>query len=375
MPPPSASEVATAIGLTVPAFFSDALDQALQGEANYIATGQPTGAIGQIGQAVARAACRRYGTGASGASGRAAADYERACRPYLDTIDPGKGLGLSTPFPGGQCVGVSYFVQYSFNTVNTDGSPGGTFTPSAGPINGPIRGIVREGAPGSYTAVILSGDGVRSVVNSSSAPQGGLENLKITANLVSGGGAGEDCGDPPPSVTAPPVADPMPPPFRFNPVPGIDITADVTINPDGSITFDVGTGDVTVNPFQDGGGGLTPGDLVPAPGDAGQPVTSGAGGDAAGEAGTGEELVGVQVEVLETTENVNTFDNVAAVVYRGIGYVRMGYPNRLGLDISGGTVLAPQFFHAQQRGLTAWAVRANLGFIVRVTPYYRTSDS
>jgi len=42
--------------------------------------------------------------------------------------------------------------------------------------------------------------------------------------------------------------------------------------------------------------------------------------------------------------------------------------------MSGGTAETLQFFHAQQRGLTDYRVRANLGFNLRVTPYYRTLE-
>lgn len=371
MPNPSASEIAQAVGLTVPAFFSDAFDQALQGEANYIATGEPTGAIAQIGQAVARSACRRYAANPSGLSARAATDYERACGPYLDLLDPGRGLGLVSPFQGGQCL-TNYSVNYRWRPINTNGSLGDFITQPTPALAGPIRGLRSSTASGNSFIIIDFGVGLEFVARTSGAPQGDFAEASIV-NVVRLDGSPDNCGSPAPTVNPrPSTPDVSPPPFRFNPVPGVDVGVDVTLNPDGSISFDIGTGDVTIDPFNDiGPPGLTPADLVPGPGSAGSPVVSGAAGDAEGAAGPGQELVGLQVEVLETTENANTFDNVAAVVYRGIGYVRMGYPGRLGLDISGGTVLAPQFFHAQQRGLTNWAVRANLGFILRITPYYR----
>lgn len=346
----------------------------------YIRDGNPENVFDAIPLAMARQGCRRYADNPGNPTAARQARVERACRPYLDSLEYGLPPQLEQPFEGGQCE-INYFVQYSYNTVNTDGSPGQTFTPEVGPIFGPIRGIERRGSPGNYIAVITSGDGVESVVNSSAAPQGGLENLKITQIFAQGGGSGPDCGNPPPDYrppTPPPTPGPVKEPFTI--APNIDIEIGVEVNPDLTFDIDIGTGPITIDPFGDGGGdggggdGGDPGDPTD-PGFEGFPEGTGFGGDAEGIAPPGTELVGLLVTVSQVMGDANRFANNSKQPFRGIGYVRMGYPGRLGLDISGGTVISPQFFHAQQRGLTAWAVAANIGFNLTVQPYFRDIES
>jgi len=114
---------------------------------------------------------------------------------------------------------------------------------------------------------------------------------------------------------------------------------------------------------------------VGGPGSPGGGGDTGVGGENEGSADEGEELVGVLVQILTAPLDANRFFNNSALIYRGACYVTMGYPGRLGLDMSGGTLESPQFFHAQQRGLTDYRVRANVGFNLRVTPYYRTLEA
>jgi len=147
----------------------------------------------------------------------------------------------------------------------------------------------------------------------------------------------------------------------------------VDILPDGTINVNIGGPTINVDPFSDGGAGGTGGgnDPVGGPGSPGNGGDTGAGGMQNGAAEPGEELVGVLVQVLSAPTDANRFFSNPEAVYRGAYYVAMGYPGRLGLDMSGGTAEAIQFFHAQQRGLTDYRVRANVGFNLRVTPYYR----
>jgi hypothetical protein len=185
----------------------------------------------------------------------------------------------------------------------------------------------------------------------------------------------DNCGTLPPEVDPiKPGTDPTPPPFRFNPNVNVDVDINVTVNASGQIIFNIGTGDITVDPFAGagGGGGLGGADLAPTtPGAAGSPVTTGSGGENSGTAPAGKEMTGVLVEIVSFPTNAARFQNNSRQPFRGAGYVAMGYPGLLGIDTSGGVFSTPQFFHAQQRGLTAWRTSANIGFNLRSTPYYR----
>jgi hypothetical protein len=185
----------------------------------------------------------------------------------------------------------------------------------------------------------------------------------------------DNCGTLPPEVDPiKPGTDPTPPPFRFNPNVNVDVDINVAVNVNGQIIFNIGTGDITVDPFPapTGGGGLTGGDLAPTtPGTAGTSTTTGAGGEGQGTAPVGKELTGVLVEVLSFPPNAARFQNNSRQPFRGAGYVALGYPGLVGIDTSGGVFSSPQFFHAQQRGLTAYRTSANIGFNLRSTPYYR----
>lgn len=356
---------------------------ARQGAAAYVKEGTPSGLIPNVGVALARQACRRYADNPGGVPGAAAAAFEGVCRPYLDEIGYGQAPVIDKPFSGGQC-SIQYFVQYSYNTVNTDGSPGQTFTPEVGPILGPIRGISREGVPGNYQAVITSGNGVRSVVNSSSAPQGGLENLKIVQFFVAGGGSGPDCGNPPPVIRGP-VPPPAPGPVRepFTPSPGTNIDIEVTIGPTGEITFNIGGPSIVIDPFGGGSGGgdgpggdepgTAPGSGLP-PGDIGQPaapVATDPSGKAAGCAPPNSVLVGVKIAILPPLPQVSQYD---AEVWRGVCYVYMGTLGNLALNPEGVALRSGQMLFAPLDNLTCWEVNANLNFKLSVTPYYRALE-
>lgn len=350
----------------------------------FLADTGPVVAAAQPTRQIVRAACRSYarGGGPQNLPGFDAA-WGGICGPYLDSLGETPNPGsLARPFQGGQCP-VAYSGIYSFRSVNTDGSLTAPTEQGFSGLVGPIRSIVRRGTPGAYQAFLLHGEGLESFLRSSSAPQGGLEDLRIVSVSRDDGGA-DSCGGPP-VVYAPPTVRPglpgLPPTTPID-IPGIGPTPiTITFDPDGNINVglpDIGIEVPISDPFglggeDDGDGGGDPGNPT-SPGSAGSSSDTGSGGAAEGEAPPGSELVGLLVAVVEAPPNANTFDNNAATVYRGFGYVRMGYPSRLGLDITGGTVISPQFFHAQQRGLTSWAVRANIGFNLRTTPYYRNIE-
>jgi hypothetical protein len=305
------------------------------------------------------------------------------CGPYLDSISENpEGGDIGPEFTGGQCA-INYTVtigieEYPFDDCSTFGE-GISSNGYLGPIRGLRFGVVspsgtlctpgrnrvwlQHGAPGNETLIGGAGYGVKARLISI-VPEAGLP---------------DNCGNPAPTYQPPATVTPdtpVPPGITVN-LPGIGpVTVNITLDPSGDPVFtipDIGVEfGVDLGGGDPGGGGGDPTDPTD-PGNPGSPSNTGAGGVSEGEAPLGSELVGLLVSVLTAPEGANTFDNNAYTVFRGIGYVAMGFPGRLGVDISGGTVISPQFFHAQQRGLTSWAVRANVGFNLRVTPYYRST--
>lgn len=385
--PPSAGEIAVAVGFTVPAFFSDAFDQVLQGEENYIATGEPVGAVAQIGQAIARAACRRYASGDTNTTGRQAERYERACGPYLRTLDPGNDLGIASPLQGGQCNAI-YTVNSGPYTRNTfrcsDGVNVGSgagiqrgVTGVPGPIQSAAPFAVATGQCGDRTLVfrVVGADGIPRDAGTlaSSGTNERVEVSALTPIFTRQDGQPDACGVAPPVVSPrPSTPDVQPPPFRFNPIPGIDVGVDVDVNPDGSITFNIGTGDVTVNPFEgeddgEGGGGPSP---IP-PGDQGQPgnpVDVGP-GDAADESDPNRNLVGVLVQTIQTPTRANRLLNPTESYTKGAYFVYLGGAAGLTLIDTAAITRADQFYFAPP-GCNRFRVVPNAGFSIRVTPYY-----
>ena len=387
--------ITAAVAEEIPKIFEDAFNRARDGGPSTIRSGEPTSIPGKIGQAAARSACRRYGADPTVFPANRRVQIEAACRPYLDDQDPGNGPEIESPADGGQCAGVPYGARYTWTS-----SPGanpqnytpefGQFLPQGRTLYGPLSfGGLVKGA-GGLCGPTSEGYLVNGFFANGTTPQQGLLNRGGTACFFPGStdtigavsferltGSGE-CGDVPPVVRQPrPQPDSMPPPFRFFPGPGGGINVDVDVLPDGTINVNVGGPTFNVDPFSGGGGGDSGGgnDPVGGPGTSGGSGDTGAGGTEEGSADAGEELVGVLVQILAAPTDANRFFNNSELVYRGAYYVAMGYPERLGLDMSGGTAETLQFFHAQQRGLTDYRVRANVGFNLRVTPYYRELES
>jgi len=358
--------------------------------AGFIATDDPAPIALRPAKQLARAACRAWAR-QPGPSFNPSADrlYAGACGEYLDSIGEGVDPGAIGPlFEGGQCV-EKYVVAFDFGPGS---SSSGTLL-----AVGPIRGLREEdGVAGEKRVFLQANSGVVFGgqcfnVLAPSGPQDTLlgtytpsESAPGPARITGITPCGTDnCGNPPPDYERPRPPITLPPitPI-FIDLPDIgEINVNVTVDAEGLITIESPTLDVEVNiggpndGANDDGGGVDGGDLVPDGGVADSPADTGNGGTASGCAPDGLELVGVRVEVLEAPVNFNSYANQAAVVYRGIGYVRMGYPNRLALCLEGSAVISPQFFLAPVRGLTCWEVRANNGFINRVTPYYRELPS
>jgi len=308
------------------------------------------------------------------------------CGLYLDSISEKPADGsISSQFTGGQCNCSRYSVAVDFRDAN--GSNVLTFNNVRGPIgtlrviqgavgaegcNAPQRryrlvGTNRSIGGGSCLALAE-----REYTSTCSPIPRFIGSVVVTPQF----GDPNNCGDPGNQISDPNIPTGLPalPPTQVVTIPAYgDVTASVTINPDGSFEICIEEIDTcfTIDPtgLADDSG---PGDIAPTdPGEADTPENTGPGGEASGCASDDQELTGVLVEILAAPIGANTFNNINTTVYRGIGYVSMGYEGLLGVDVSAGVVESPQFFHAQARGLQCWRVTANIGFNLKCTPYYR----
>ena len=354
--------------------------------AGFIADPEPPFITSRPAKAIARAACRSWAR-QTGESTNPAADrlYSEVCGPYLDSIGEGvEGGTIGPPFQGGQC-NDTYIVTIS-RTNPQGGDDGNIFRRTAGPIVG-LRQIPTPNNPGSITWQLGSSSALANIQTCALVPPTGFAwrtiasvavgNVWSIVSVQNCQNPSDNCGNPPPEYERPrpPIVLPPITPI-FIDLPDIGpVEVNVNVDAEGLINVESPTLNVEVNlpapgtpdPTDSGDGG----GVVPPPGTPGPQADTGDGGTAEGEAPEGQELVGVQVEVLEFPIGANRFQNNLAEPFRGIGYVRMGYPNRLAIDVSAGVVISPQFFLAPVRGLTNWEVRANVGFINRVTPFYR----
>jgi len=379
----------------IPNFFRDGIDQLVTGEGEYIRAGEPRGTVGTIGQAVARSYCRQYGANPGAAKFGNAARIENACRPYLNDLNPGDGAEIGIPFEGGQCA-----LNYrAFGNVRYD-----LFTGSVGNTVSPVRDVTTEFrlggpiGPVSFTYNTPGTNGNRQwimniqtstgsqVVGSFLTPLNtdSVSNARFEGTFQLSGSQPDNCGNPPPEVTQPrPRVDPTGPSFRFNPSGEIDIDLDVDILPDGTINVDIGTGPINVDLFPpdgDGGGGGDGdgggGSDEDPPGDVGEEDTEGAedadeDGNASGCAGENQVLGGLQIAILTIPPGARLY---APGIHRGACYIYMGAEDKLDQDFGGSMIRDGQFFLPEKENLTCWEVQANLGYRLRVTPYYKTLE-
>lgn len=392
--------IGTAAALEAQGLLKAGSDIALGGGAQYIRDGQPIGIIPLIGQAVARQACRRYADNPDALPGDTAANYEKACRPYLEDIGYGAGPQIDKPFDGGQCA-TNYTVEVRGNVNVIDCNTGNVF--NAGPafnaragIRGPISGLTLAltggGACGPTSSEVRGVDGnglpfsfpgLNGVNQSSRVSYTG-----VTFTLLREDGQPDNCGNPAPIVTGPvPPSAPGPVREPFAPSPGTDIDIDLTIGPTGDITFNIGVGPVTIDPFGDGGdggdgdgdnpgidqpgtapsSGLPPGDI----GQPGEPSETPPGGSAAGCAPANSVLVGIKIFIVAAPEFGSEYD---PQVRRGVCYAYMGVPGNLALEPSGVALRSGQMLFAPLDNLTCWQVVANTGYVLQVVPYYRALE-
>jgi hypothetical protein len=138
---------------------------------------------------------------------------------------------------------------------------------------------------------------------------------------------------------------------------------------DGPITGGepVGIGDQPEN--SPGGPGTAP--PGPPGGTAGTPGDTGSGGEEEGEAPEDEELVGLRIVILSSPANAPQYSDG---LFRAVCFVFMGNENGLDLDPAGSVLRSGQMVLAERPRLTKWLVAANIGFNLRITPYYRNIE-
>lgn len=307
------------------------------------------------------------------------------CEPYWEKNNYSSPV-FKNPFTGGQCA-VAYQVNFSATadvisctTGAVTGSRTRAFGPVGTPRTGPITAVYLEPTIptacgfGNYNLIIEAGSPASAAFLAFSPSVTGTSQMVVTGLTVTVTPVipGTDvCGNPTPVVRPGPRPAPTPPAFPSGEEPGSESDGQpyFFVPPIESPWPGDNPFDVPALPESD-----TPDPAGQQPGEPGPPEDTSGTTPAEGEADEGEELVGILVEVLSTPLNANRFQDVPVNVWRGIGYLRMGYPGRLGADISAGIAQSPQFYHAQQRGLTNWQVQARNGFTLRVTPYYRTPE-
>lgn len=386
MTTPQPEDLATKIVAELPRFFRDGFDQLVVGEGEYIRAGEPRGKVAKIGQAVARSYCRQYGANPNAAQFGNAARIEGACRPYLNDISPDNGPTFRTLFQGGQCP-----QEYTGNMVITRMDSGFTTTSPLLIILGPFNVRAFRVDQNVHSIDINTGKWRFSGANNfASGPQiwrtystvTTLPNVEVRATianiLIQPPGAPDNCGNPPPT-TEPGVGipDTTGPTFRFNPSADLDIPITVEINPDGTIDVDIGTGPINVDLFPpEGGGGGGGGGSGSPPGDVGEADDTAAedadeDGNASGCAGENQVLGGLKVDITRIPASARQF---APGIYRGAGYIYMGVEGQLDQDFGGSMMRDGQFYLPEKDNLTCWEVQANLGYRLRVTPYYKTLE-
>lgn len=283
---------------------------ALGGGAQYIRDGQPIGAVANLGLELARVACRRYGSDPTAYPSDTALNYEKACRPYLEDIGEGSGPGLALPFRGGQCYGIQYRVTTAFvsppvgaqtNDQIIGGRVIGTYRGSPFPNQLIPVGIEFQENPSSPVS--------RLFITALSAEN--LGSFRIQS-VVRNDGSTDTCGNPEPVVrqpTGPTIV--LPPIVPIIIAPDIDIDARVEVNIDGTIDIDLGTGDITIDPFggdDDGSSGGDSGadDSPPNP-EPGPELPGGNGGfggdDGFGEPPAGRRWVGCCITITSRPTN------------------------------------------------------------------------
>lgn len=369
--------------------FKDFADNAASGNPTYIRDGNPVSIVGQLNLATARQMCRRWARQVGSVDPGANEGYAGMCRPYLESINEWPGAATVSPaIPGGQCA-TSYVVRIPGTFVRRKCSGGAengrttvTGNDNSVTIPGPITSIDRittlTGPCGPRNFVWRVCNVYGTCLNTSIQTAGAAidERLEFIGGpqISRQDGQPDTCPTGPVIYTPPTPIAPTLPPQRFNPSSNVYVEIDASINAFGVAFINIGGVNFQIDPFgkskpplapPEGGGSADPGDR----GEPGSPVDIDA-DDAQGEAPAGQVLTGVKVEVLSAEGFVNKTETSWGLVYRGACYVFLGGEPGLDLQPEGSTLVSGQFFEAPENS-TKWRVCANVGYNLRVTPYYR----
>lgn len=283
------------------------------------------------------------------------------CKPYWDKNNYSAPTDVP-PFAGGQCA-----TNYRVSVVR--GAPSNSVSNPASLANivGPVV---------SMTVTFIGNFQYRMVVTAQNLVPGGqlIHTQNILANeappkfgaLVRNDGQPDDCGNVPGDLFPGPNPPPTPAPFPPGQEPGVD--------PDGQPFFFV----PPIPPVIPGGDPTTVPPIVPPPGGGGNPPGPAEPGDSEdgtepeGEAPPGKEIYAVVVDFLSVPPFAR---EIEAGLYVSPCRVFLGTDFGLDLDEAGRAMRSGQAVFAEIDGLTKWRVSASVGFILRVTPYYREMES
>jgi hypothetical protein len=316
-------------------------------------------AIGQAGQNV----CNFYGSlpgAAKALFGPATATVGLMCSPYFDGAGYDGPTTAPPPFNGGQCQNVQYKVDAFRN------QSGGQVFAAQLYARGPITELsVTFIGNFQYRMRFVGSTGFDqttvNVLAGEAAPSFGP--IRRQDNTP------DTCGDPPgggiePGANPPPT----PPAFPSGEEPGVDETGQPFFFVPPIPSPFPGDDPVEIpNPFPE----------LPAPptGGPGSEVEPGApvdGTEPEGEAPEGEEIYALVVSFTTVPLFAREIETGLYVspcrVFLGTGF-------GLDLDEAGRAMRSGQAVFAETDGLTHWKLSASVGFILRVTPYYREKKS
>jgi hypothetical protein len=351
--------------------------------AGLIRDGAAGSAYNGLGVEAVRGVCRAWGSGKHPLGGIPAVDnfYGSLCKPYLESINawPGDGTLTFPTFSGGQCS----TVYSSYASGTTTSSNTGATTPFNDALG--MQGPVLE------WFYFLDGTSLKRRYRDSNFPNGttsvvrnNVASFNISQTIVRNDGQPDNCGDLPVDYSNAP-GEPIDPgadePVNI-PGPYGDFDINVSFGDDGDIILcppnNVDVPCVSIPGPSEPKGPQNPINPGPhSPNDQGEPGTpqlTGDGGAASGEAPEDSILVGVRVELVNAQSPARPDVTTNGTFYRGALYCYLGSDNGLDLQPEGAIVKFPQFFYAPEVS-TKWNVIANLGYSLRVIPYFRRVDS
>lgn len=357
-----------------------------------IAGAPPGDPLGNFQRRIGRRTCDRWAAGErDGILPFQDSYYRTLCTPYLGANMPRPSV-IDPTFSGGQCAGVIYSVSGTFtisahlcsngNFVNTTRGNLASFVGVT--LTGPVDSITIEnfgtacrGIPTGVQCRIIDQGGARNRTFQLNPVQTtfNFQEMRIAPVLTRVDMLPDDCGNGVPTFTpAPPVAIPDPTPGPIGGPTGYPFpNLDVDINADGDIVINFGDGEppVVFDPTAPGGFG---GGSGRSPGDIGTPSTpadTGSGGESEDEAPGGSVLSALKINLLDVPLAAREY---APGIYRAVCYIYMGTIDGMDQDFAGSMCADGQIVFPELDNLTNWKVVANVGYNLRITPFYREAE-